>query len=184
MAGIATPGVGIYTPHAVAQPSRTSQRFIFVANAALLLGCASMYFGTGWSLVLFSFPIASQLTPATYYLQFVPQVAAATRFFTYMTSVMLLSGAVMAWSEWRTGYRWVPIAVLALIVAATGLTMTLIFPLNQEMAARISDPTRLRVVLDRWMSLNTIRVILWTAQWLIVTWYFVHKAMRAPKQSS
>lgn len=31
-----------------------------------------MYLGTGWPLILFSFPLASKLCPDNYYKQFVP----------------------------------------------------------------------------------------------------------------
>ncbi|WP_010099432.1 hypothetical protein [Burkholderia ubonensis] len=65
---------------------------LLIANHAFLLLCASMYLGTGASLVLFSFPVAPQLTTDNYYLQFVPQVTAATAFFTVMTKLMLASG--------------------------------------------------------------------------------------------
>lgn len=164
-----------------AAPER--QRAIFIANAVFLFVCVSMYFGTGWSLVLFSFPIAPQLTTATYYLQFVPQVDAATKFFTYMTGAMLLSASVMAWSEWRTGYRWVPLLVLAAAVTVTILTMRLIFPYNHEMSAGITTQARLTEVLDRWMSLNRIRVGIWTVQWLSMMAYFALKALRAPKSA-
>lgn len=153
-----------------------------VANAILLLACVSMYFGTGWSLVLFSFPIAPQLTPDTYYLQFVPQVQAATRFLTPMTIAMLVSAPLMVWNEWRTGYRWVPIVVLAGIIAATALTEKGIFPLNVEMAAGIKDQTRLTAVLDRWMMLNKVRVCLWTVEWIALALYFAMKTARAPRQ--
>ncbi len=70
-----------------------------------------MYLGTGGSLVLFSFPLAPQLTPDNYYLQFVPQVQAATAFFTTMTKVMLACGLIMLIAEWRQRTRWVPIIV-------------------------------------------------------------------------
>jgi hypothetical protein len=140
-----------------------------------------MYFGTGWSLVLFSFPVAHRLTPATYYMQFVPQVAAATRFFTYMTIAMLASVSLMIYGEWRTGYRWVPIIVLMAVVAATWMTMRAIFPLNGEMSAGITNQARLDTVLRRWMSLNTVRVLLWTLQWLAMACYFGLKAARAPR---
>jgi hypothetical protein len=143
-----------------------------------------MYFGTGWSLALFSFPIAPQLTPANYYMQFVPQVDAATRFFTYMTSAMLASAAVMIWAEWRTGYRWIPVVVLLAVGAATGLTLTLIFPLNHEMSTGIATQARLNAVLSRWMLLNRIRVGIWTVQWLVMAAYFAHKAVRAPRNSA
>jgi hypothetical protein len=34
-----------------------------------------MYLGTGWPLILFSFPLASNPCPDNYYKQFVPQVS-------------------------------------------------------------------------------------------------------------
>jgi hypothetical protein len=64
-----------------------------VLNDLLLLACVSMYLGTGWSLVLFSFPIRPRLTVDTYYDQFVPQVTLATRFFTWMTTVMIAAAS-------------------------------------------------------------------------------------------
>ena len=79
-----------------------------------------MYLGTGWSLVLFSFPIAAKLTPDTYYNQFVPQVQAATKFFTVMTTLMLAAGVVMLVAEPEPVYRWYPIIVLAEIPLQAG----------------------------------------------------------------
>lgn len=151
---------------------------LLTLNHALLFLCASMYLGTGWSLILFSFPIAPQLTPDNYYLQFVPQVDAATRFFTYMTMVMLACAAIMIWAEWKTPQRWVPIAVLLGSLAATGLTMWVIFPLNEEMARHITDAGRLKQVLDEWMNLNNVRVGIWTFQWVCMMYWFSHWAGR------
>jgi hypothetical protein len=153
-------------------------RKLLILNHSLLFLCTSMYLGTGWSLVLFSFPVAPSLTPATYYLQFVPQVAGATRFFTYMTGVMIACACVMLAAEWRTRFRWAPIVVLLGVVVATGLTLRFIFPYNQEMAAGIRDPGRLALVLGRWMSLNRIRVGLWTVQWLAMMSYFAVKTLQ------
>ena len=183
MAETTAPRASGYAVHALSPVDSTSerQRPIFVLNAMLLFACASMYFGTGGSLVLFSFPIAPQLTPDNYFLPFVAPVEAATRFFTYMTALMVVSAIVMAWSEWRTGYRWIPLAVLAAVIAATALTIYGIFPYNKEMEAHISDAARLHVVLGRWMTLNRIRVSLWILQWVFMSVYFVQKAMRAPK---
>ena len=151
---------------------------LLTLNHALLFLCASMYLGTGLSLVLFSFPIAPELTPENYYLQFVPQVAAATQFFTYMTMVMLASAAIMTWAEWKTPQRWVPIAVLLGILAATGLTIWAIIPLNEEMATRITDAARLRQVLGEWMNLNRVRVGIWIFQWVCIMYWFFHWAAR------
>ncbi|HYH97792.1 hypothetical protein [Hyalangium sp.] len=150
-------------------------------NACLLFLCTSMYLGTGWSLVLFSFPIAPQLTVDTYYLQFVPQVTAATRFFTWMTGVMLASAVVLFLAERKSPLRWYPAIVLLGVVAATLLTRFFIFRYNAEMAAGIRDPERLREVLAAWMNTNRIRVGLWTVQWLAMMGYFAHKVLRAEK---
>jgi MFS superfamily sulfate permease-like transporter len=152
---------------------------LLIANHTVLLLCASMYLGTGGSLVLFSFPVASQLTPANYYLQFVPQVQAATAFFTTMTKLMLACGTIMLIAEWRGPLRWVPIVVLAAIIVSTALTLVWIFPLNDKMASHIQDPGELRTVLDEWMRLNRVRVALWCVQWAAMAWYFARWTVRA-----
>src|SRR5258708_36535569 len=99
-----------------------------------------MYLGTGWSLVLFSFPIAPKLTVDSYYMQFVPQVTAATRFFTVMTSLMLVSAAIMIVSLWGSALAWLPMIVIAAVIAATVMTVIWIRPLNTQRRAGIKDP--------------------------------------------
>jgi hypothetical protein len=147
-------------------------------NHSLLFLCVSMYFGTGWSLILFSFPVVPQLTVENYYLQFVPQVQAATRFFTYMTMGMIVFAGVMVVSEWKTGFRWVPITVLAAVLAATGLTVRWILPLNAVMAAGITDPAVLADALRPWLALNRLRVALWSVQWVAMMVYFAAQFRR------
>ncbi|MFP2925993.1 hypothetical protein ACLESO_12390 [Pyxidicoccus sp. 3LG] len=162
-----------------------SPREVFrLVNACLLFLCVSMYLGTGWSLILFTFPIAPELTVDNYYLQFVPQVQAATRFFTWMTLVMLVSAIVLFWGERRTALKWYPAAVFALVVVATLLTRFLIFPYNDAMAAGITDPAELSRVLAGWMRTNVIRVSLWTLQWLAMMGYFAHKLLRLARAAS
>lgn len=156
---------------------------LLIASFALLFLCASIYLGTGLSLVLFSFPIAPKLTPENYYMQFVPQVHAATQFFTYMTTLMIALAILMLVTEWRTKLRWVPIAVLAGVIAATALTVWVIFPYNEEMASGIKDSGRLAVVLGKWMMLNRIRVAIWVVQWLAMMAYFGIKAIRYEEAS-
>lgn len=141
-------------------------------NHSLLFLCVSMYLGTGWSLILFSFPVVPQLTVENYYLQFVPHVQAATRFFTYMTMAMIVFAGVMVVTEWKTGFRWVPITVLAAVLAATGLTVRWILPLNAIMAAGITDPAVLADTLRPWLALNRLRVALWSVQWVAMMVYF------------
>jgi len=69
--------------------------------------------GTGWSLVLFSFPSRAQLTVDNYYEQFVPAVVRATRFFTWMTMVMMAAAIVLIVADWHTAYVIAPAVVLA-----------------------------------------------------------------------
>lgn len=148
---------------------------LLLLNHSLLFLCVSMYLGTGWSMVLFSFPTAPHLTPDNYYYAFVPQVAAATAFFTGMTKLMIVLCIIMIIAEWKTGFRWVPIIVLLAVFAATGLTLKYIFPLNAAMTKGIKDLSELRATLDHWMFLNRIRVAFWTVQWVAMMAYFALK---------
>jgi hypothetical protein len=145
---------------------------LLILNHSLLFLCVSIYLGTGWSLLLFSFPVAPRLTVDNYWLQFVPQVQAATRVLTVLTIVMIVLALVMCVAEWRSRLRWAPLVVLAGIGAATWLTMQFLFPYNQAMAAGITDPAELAAVLERWMSLNRVRVSIWTVQWLAMMGFF------------
>jgi hypothetical protein len=140
-------------------------------NALFLLLTASMYLGTGWSLWIFQFPSAASLTPENYWYAFVPQVHAATVFFTWMTALMLLSCIFMAVSEWTTGYRWVPIVVFLAVVLATVLTKLYIFPYNATMEAGIKSQALLTETLGKWITLNKVRVSLWTVEWAAMAAY-------------
>jgi len=95
-----------------------------VVIAAFMLLFASMYLGTGWSLVLFSFPLAPRLTPETYALPFLEPIRNATRFFTVMTIAMLVAGAALVVGEADSEYLWVPIVYLAGVIGATFVTVS------------------------------------------------------------
>lgn len=151
---------------------------LLIANHLALLACCSMYFGTGWSLWLFSFPIAPQLTPENYFLQFVPQVEAATRFLTPLTILMFVLNIIMIVAEWRRPTRWLPIIAFVALIAATALTKYGLFPYNEEMAKGIRDAGRLQEVLGHWIGLNKIRVSLWTVQWLCIAGTFAYWARK------
>jgi Domain of unknown function (DUF1772) len=145
---------------------------LIIVNDLVLFLCASMYLGTGWSLVLFQFPSRPQMTVESYYNQFVPQVTRATKFFTWMTVVMIATVAVMLIAEWNSWRILAPILVAGGILAATGLTIRWILPLNKQLAAGVSEIGELQALLKRWMALNTVRVGLWTLQWLALAVYF------------
>jgi hypothetical protein len=146
-----------------------------ILDASVLALCASMYLGTGWSLVLFSFPVRPKLTPSNYYLQFVPQVQAATRFFTWMTTLMIgATVVVVVWdrSSWTVAF---PAVLLAGVLLATALTIKFIFPYNKRMADGIADESELQSVLGKWVLLNWIRVGIWTVEWVAITAWFAVK---------
>jgi hypothetical protein len=154
-------------------------RALFTASKVLLFACVSMYFGTGWSLVLFSFPGASELTPGNYYAQFVPQVTAATVFFRAMTIVMMICCIILVIEEWHSRLKWYGVSIFLAIILATALTIVYIFPYNRSMEAGISSQQELRSVLTKWMRLNIIRVSIWTVQWLLMMFYFLVKTRKA-----
>jgi len=152
---------------------------LIIISYMLLFACTSMYFGTGWSLVLFSFPTARDLTPANYYTHIVPQVQAATRIFTWMTNLMIVLAIVMIISEWGEPFGWVPWVVLGGVAAATALTIFGIFKHNKRLTEGIEDPNELTETLVAWMRLNVFRVGLWTVQWLAMAVWFVAAAVEA-----
>ena len=146
-------------------------------NHAILMLCCSIYLGTGVSLIFFQFPLEPLLTPDNYYLPFVEPVARATHFFTWMTIVMLLTGAVMLVTEWFYGLRWVPVVVLVAIIASTLLTTQFIFDYNDRLAAGITTQAELSEVFGHWATLNRIRVTLWVIAWAaMMGWYWLAAA--------
>ena len=154
------------------------QQLLVLNHSALFLG-TSIYLGTGWSTAIFQFPVMPLLTPENYRLHFIPQIDAATTFFTILVTVMVLTAAIMIWSEWKTGFRWLPIAVLATVVAATCLTVFVIFPVNDALRAGVTEQTMLDDLLARWQTLTWVRVGLWSFEWLAMMFYFAAKARAA-----
>jgi len=143
-----------------------------VPNAALLFACLSMYFGTGWSMGLFTFPIKPLLTVSNYSLEYVPEIANATAFLTVMTYVIYASLALMIYTEWHRYYRWFPFVVVCSVTASTLLTVYGIFPYNRMMAAGITDQNQLNQILNIFEQRSWIRIGLWTFQWgVIMVWF-------------
>ncbi|MDE1148858.1 MAG: hypothetical protein PW843_20010 [Azospirillaceae bacterium] len=146
-------------------------RLLLLNNCTLFLFC-SIYLGTGVSLVFFQFPLEPKLTIDNYYMPFVEPVTLATKFFTYMTVLMLITAAIMLITEWFTGLKWPPLIVLAGVIAATLLTTQFILPLNDRLAAGITNSADLKSIFHEWANLNRVRVALWAVQWLAMMYYF------------
>ena len=152
---------------------------LLLLNHVLLLLCCSIYLGTGVSLVFFQLPIEPQLTVDNYYMIFVAPERAATRFFTYMTIVMLICALIMLATEWLSGLRWPPLVVLVAVILATLLTIYVLFPLNNELASHIADAGRLKSVLHEWANLNRLRFAFWFVEWAAMAYWFYQLALKA-----
>lgn len=152
---------------------------LLLLNHCVLFLCCSIYLGTGVSLVFFQLPLEPLLTVDNYELIFVQPVENATSFFTYMTIVMLVTGVIMLATEWFSGLKWVPVIVLLGIVAATGVTVLMIFPVNQELGAGVTDSARFAELISEWASLNRLRASLWALQWFAMLYWFYALARRA-----
>lgn len=166
------------------QEAMNVKALLAVLNASFLFWATAIYLGTGWSLWLFSFPIVPKLTPDTYYYVFVPQVAYATSFFTPLTYLMMISSAIMLWLEWKSGIRWVPIAVLLLVGLSGWITVKFIFPYNRQMTAGIHDLAQLQDILAHWTRLSVIRVMMWTGEWAAMMYYFGRRAYQSIRLSN
>lgn len=137
----------------------------------VLFACASIYLGTGWSLALFTLPGRGAWTVDNYYDQLMAPIARATRFFTWMTIVMLACAVALIVAEWGSAYVLAPIVVLVAVVGATLLTTLVIFRYNRRLRERVTDPAELQDVLERWVRWNWLRLALWTAQWVATAVY-------------
>jgi MFS superfamily sulfate permease-like transporter len=157
-----------------------TKRALYVLNNSLLFMGVSIYFGTGWSTAIFQFPVMPRLTVDNYYLHFIPQIDAATSFFTFLVTLIVVTCLIMIIGEWKTGLRWIPIVLLLAVVSATSLTMFVIFPVNDLLRKGIQDPEQLRRVIDKWKLLTEIRVGIWSFEWALMMLYFASKASSAP----
>jgi hypothetical protein len=151
---------------------------LYVINNSLLFMAVSIYFGTGWSTAIFQFPVMPMLTVQNYYLHFIPQIDAATNFFTFLVTLMGITGLVMTIGEWRTRFRWIPILVLLAVAGATALTWFVVFPVNDVLRNGVSSQAELMDVVGRWKQLTLIRVAIWSFEWLLMMWYFAAIAVR------
>lgn len=148
---------------------------LLALNHAYLFFGATLYCGVLWSLHFFWFPSWKNLQVDNYYNQFIPQTSAATRFFTIVVPLMFLTALILIISEWRTRLRWVAIAAMICIVAATYVGQLHIIPVNKILEQGVKDQAQLTAHLEHWMFLNDIRWVLLTIMWLVMMYYFIAK---------
>lgn len=152
---------------------------LLLLNNVMLFLCCSIYLGVGVFLVFFLLPLEPQLNVDNYYLIFVQPVENATKILTYVTVLMLITGLIMLASEWFSGLKWPPIIVLLSLIFATAITHQLHFPLNQELAAGVTENERLAVVFGQWADHSRLRGLFWLVEWLAMMYYFYALARKA-----
>jgi hypothetical protein len=144
--------------------------------AGVLLLCASLYLGTGWSLTLFTLPNRPHMTVDNYHDQIVGPIRRATRFFASVTVAMIAGAIALIAAEWGSAYVIAPALVLAGVVGATLLTTLAIFPHNRRLREGIRENVELQQVLGKWIAWNWVRLFLWSGEWTAMATYFALKA--------
>ena len=124
------------------------------------------------------------MTPEALAVHFMVPVNAATAFFTYVVPLMLLTGAILIYSEWTTKQRTICILSYAALLLMMVVGYFLIAPVNESIAGANLDPLELEEQLKSWMLFNDIRCVIMTAMWLIIVYYFISKGNLLEKFST
>jgi hypothetical protein len=151
------------------------KRALLAINHAYIFFMSSVYLGLFWSLHFFFFPSYVNLRPDNYYDQIIVQTETATHFFFIVIPPMILAIIIMLISEWRTRFRWVPVAWVFGLGIPIYVQQGLIEPVNNALKAHVTDPAQLKELLDRWVMLNNVRWSILTVMWLITMYYFFAK---------
>lgn len=149
--------------------------YLLAINHTYIFFCSSLYLGLFWSLNFFWFPTYGGLQVGNYVDQIIPQTTAATRFFVILIPIMALAIGVMLVTEWRTRFRWVPLAWIPGLGGTVLIQQLLIEPVNRRLAAGVTDQAELLSLLQQWMLLNRVRGVVLTVMWLIMMVYFIRK---------
>jgi hypothetical protein len=148
----------------------------------------SVYVGLLWSLHFIFYPSWKSMTPEALPDHFMVPVNAATAFFTYVVPLMLLTGAILIYAEWKTKQRWICILSYAALLLMMVVGYFLIAPVNESIAAGIAsanlDPLKLEGQLENWMLFNDMRCVIMTTMWLIIVYYFISKGNLLEKFST
>lgn len=150
------------------------KEILLTANAVYFLFGATIYVGIMWSLRYFFYPSWTAMTVDSVDDHFIVPTSAATRFFTVVVPLMLVSGLVMIVTEWGEGVAFASVVIAYLgILASTYVGQRYIIPVNRTIEAGVASDEELRPLLERWMTLNSIRWVTTTVMWLATVWYFV-----------
>lgn len=147
---------------------------LLTASAVYFLFGSTVYCGTMWALQFFFYPSWHRINVGNVQDHFVIPTSAATRFFTVVVPIMFVSGAILVVTEWGEGWTLVA-AILAFlgICVSTFVGWLLIIPINRQIQKGVPDDAALQPLLQRWMKLNTIRLVTVTIMWGATVWYLL-----------
>lgn len=149
-------------------------KLLLIGHSYIFL-IASLYVGLFTSLHFFWFPTFESLTVDNYYEHIMVQTANATRFFFLAIPPMIVAIFAMLWSEWKTRFRWVPIAWIVGLGVPIWVQQGPIEAVNAILGTHVTDQAQLEMLLQRWMMLNHVRWAILAVMWGITLYYFVAK---------
>jgi hypothetical protein len=149
--------------------------WLLAINHGYIFLISSIYIGLFTSLHFFWFPTFATLTTQNYYEHIIAQTTAATHFFFIVIPPMILAIFIMLWSEWKTRFRWVPIAWIFGLGIPIWVQQGPIESVNTMLKSHITDQAQLEMLLQRWMMLNHMRWAILSAMWFVTLYYFVKK---------
>jgi hypothetical protein len=134
---------------------------------------ATIYVGTMWAVRLFFYPSWDKMTVEALAEHFTIPVQAATRFFTVVIPLMLVTSVVLIVEEWGKAQLWqVIVAFLSLNASALVIFSLFLRPINQAIETA-TDQATLTPLLKRWMFFNDLRWLTTTVTWLAMMWFVI-----------
>jgi hypothetical protein len=103
------------------------------------------------------YPSWTTLRPETTHDHFTLPTEAATRFFLRAIPTWLFVSIVMMVSEWGEPEFWLAVVAFLGLMTTTCVSWWGIQPINRQIKAGVSDPTRLRELFGKWMKINDLR---------------------------
>lgn len=146
-------------------------------NNAYIFFIASLYVGLFWSLHFFWFPhYPNTLNLENYYDAIIPQTTTATKFFFVTIPIMFGAIIIMLITEWKTKFRWVPIAWFVGLLVPIIIQQVFIEGVNDQFKAGVADMPTLQALLQEWMFLNDLRGVILTLAWCMMMYYYIARS--------
>ncbi|MEO8146687.1 MAG: hypothetical protein ABI723_03565 [Bacteroidia bacterium] len=148
-------------------------------NNSYIFFCSSVYLGMFFTLHFFFFPNYPHILHVNnYYDAIIPQTDTATRYFFVSIPIMSVCLVIMLITEWKTKFRWVPLAWIPGLLAPVITQQKWIEDINNQFKAGVTDEVKLHELLNQWMFLNDVRFYILAVMWGITLYYFIAKAQK------